>query len=127
VDARGKYLIPGLWDLHVHPRTFAHLFYPLFIANGVTGIRDAWSEIPLDTLVRWRREILASTRVGPPVQLLSGEALSEEDRDAAQRKVDSLKTAGANIIKTYPFSFALAAAARRAGLPFGGTSTALHR
>jgi imidazolonepropionase-like amidohydrolase len=120
VDAQGKYLIPGLWDLHTHPRTLAYLFYPLFIANGVTGIRDCWSEIPLDTLTLWRREILDGKRVGPPVQLLSGEALSEEDPAAAQAKVNELKAAGANIIKTYPLNFALAAAARKAGLPFGG-------
>src|SRR5881394_4120201 len=46
VDAKGKYLIPGLWDMHVH--TTADLPYPLLIANGITGIRDAWSYVPLD-------------------------------------------------------------------------------
>lgn len=72
VNANGKYLIPGLWDMHTHSRTATAIFYPLFLANGVTGIRDAWSEIPLDTLNRWRREILAERRVGPPRQILSG-------------------------------------------------------
>ena len=42
VDATGKYLIPGLWDMHAHlfdePNT-REVFYPLFIANGITGIR----------------------------------------------------------------------------------------
>jgi len=42
VDGNDKYLIPGLWDMHVHlinePYT-RQVFYPLFIANGVTGIR----------------------------------------------------------------------------------------
>ena len=58
VDARGKYLIPGLWDMHIHPGKQADLLYPLFIANGVTGFRDAWSSVPLETMTQWRREIL---------------------------------------------------------------------
>src|SRR5260370_40046442 len=43
VDARGKYLVPGLWDTHVHSLWDANrprLFFPLFLANGVTGIRE---------------------------------------------------------------------------------------
>lgn len=141
VNARGKYLIPGLWDFHIHPSRSAHLFYPLLLANGVTGIRDAWSTLPLDTLVRWRRAILAGTRVGPPRQILSGDALDEQepctrragtghicvargDTADARHVVDSLKASGADIIKTYDLSkatyFAVAAAARRAGMPFGG-------
>jgi imidazolonepropionase-like amidohydrolase len=37
VDATGKFLIPGLCDIHAHPQAKEYL--PLFIANGVTGIR----------------------------------------------------------------------------------------
>ena len=52
IDARGKYLIPGLWDLHTHPHLYADytdLVYPLFLANGVTGIRDAAAyDLPLE-------------------------------------------------------------------------------
>ena len=43
VDGAGRFLIPGLWDAHVHTFVFPwqpdHQL-PLFIANGVTGIRD---------------------------------------------------------------------------------------
>src|SRR5215469_4086695 len=46
IDAIGQYLIPGLWDMHVHS-AFGDWFpggrdiiLPLFIANGVTGVRD---------------------------------------------------------------------------------------
>jgi predicted amidohydrolase YtcJ len=45
VDARGKYLMPGLWDMHTHVMRSTDFFYPLFIANGVTGIRDAASMV----------------------------------------------------------------------------------
>jgi cytosine/adenosine deaminase-related metal-dependent hydrolase len=47
VDATGKFLIPGLWDMHVHLNYRDYL--PLFIANGVTGevpsikLIDNWS------------------------------------------------------------------------------------
>ena len=45
VNANGKYMIPGLWDMHVHsafvsPAWDEKVIYPLYIANGVTGVRD---------------------------------------------------------------------------------------
>jgi predicted amidohydrolase len=53
IDATGQYLIPGLWDMHVHS-AFGDWFpggreiiLPLFIANGVTGVRDMGGEVPL--------------------------------------------------------------------------------
>ena len=39
VDASGKFMIPGLWDMHVHPRRYAP---PLLLANGVVGTRIMW-------------------------------------------------------------------------------------
>lgn len=132
VDARGKYMIPGLWDLHVHAAwkedEVLHT-YQLLLATGVTGIREAHSSIPLAQQVEWRREILAGTRLGPPRQVLSGLAFSDSPDPqglavAADRMVDSLKAAGVDMIKMYSLSrhmyFVIAAAARRAGLRFGG-------
>jgi predicted amidohydrolase len=49
IDARGEYLIPGLWDMHTHvyfDSTAADgtdLVLPLFLANGITGVRDRWA------------------------------------------------------------------------------------
>lgn len=142
VDAHGKYLIPGLWDMHTHAGRSTDIIYPMFLANGVTGIRDAGSMVPLDTLILWRREILAGTRVGPPRQLLSGQSITNYSRECdrsqlqasfqtcvgdtadARHYVDSLKAAGADMIKprdVYPeMYFVLAAEARRVGLRFGG-------
>ena len=44
VDARGKFIIPGLWDAHVHltfiPELDYKTAYDLFLANGITSIRD---------------------------------------------------------------------------------------
>lgn len=47
VEARGRFLIPGLWDMHVHsvdedPSEGYRPFFPIFVANGITGVRDMW-------------------------------------------------------------------------------------
>jgi len=42
IDASGKYVIPGLWDMHIHTSSefnTREIIYPTFIANGVTGVR----------------------------------------------------------------------------------------
>jgi len=69
VDATGAFVIPGLWDMHVHS-VFGDWFpggrdviLPLFIANGVTGVRDMGGE--LSVLMGWRKAIAAGTLVGP--------------------------------------------------------------
>lgn len=40
VDGTGKFLLPGLWDMHVHGSEDTDIFQPLFLANGVTGVRN---------------------------------------------------------------------------------------
>ena len=43
IDGTGKYAIPGLWDMHTHStKLSAQYLHPLFLANGVTGVRDMW-------------------------------------------------------------------------------------
>ncbi|MGP3785395.1 amidohydrolase family protein [Paenibacillus sp. 1A_MP2] len=39
-DATGQYVIPGLWDMHVHLEDNYKDAFPLFLANGVTGVRE---------------------------------------------------------------------------------------
>src|SRR4051812_11334261 len=69
IDAKGMYVIPGLWDMHTHayfgwPRAFGDGYVlPLFIANGVTGIRDMGSD--LDAVLAARADVAAHTVVGP--------------------------------------------------------------
>lgn len=46
IDGDGKYLIPGLWDMHAHYK-WSHVdLDPLLIANGITGIREMWGDMP---------------------------------------------------------------------------------
>jgi len=65
LDGRGKFLIPGLWDMHVHAFVwvFSDFAGPLMLANGVTGARDMGYFI--DTTLRWKRDIAAGNDTGP--------------------------------------------------------------
>jgi imidazolonepropionase-like amidohydrolase len=69
VDGRSKYLIPGLWDMHVHEIFGAWLpedekITPvLFVANGVTGVRDMGGD--LEPLKKWRARIAEGKLLGP--------------------------------------------------------------
>lgn len=65
VDGRGKFLIPGLWDMHVHLSKTRPSAMRLLVANGVTSVRDMGGDI--DELLRWRDEIASGRRVGPTI------------------------------------------------------------
>lgn len=145
MDARGKYLIPGLWDMHAHvhlggnedPAFQSSLYritYPLFIAYGVTGIREMAQRFPggADSFRVWQREVAEGKLVGPRTVGPSGD-LSEIGRKSpiatpedARRIIDSLKAAGDAFVKYHgdPDSaelyFPLVSEARRVGLPFVG-------
>jgi cytosine/adenosine deaminase-related metal-dependent hydrolase len=55
IDGQGKFLIPGLWDMHVH--FYSQAAMPLFVANGVTGVRVMWGN-PMGLEERLPAEIL---------------------------------------------------------------------
>jgi hypothetical protein len=109
----------------------------MFLVNGVTGIRDAGSEIPLKRLHVLRQSALSGMHAGPPRQLFSGPAIAgpcmqtappqvcASDEASIRKLVDSIQTAGADLIKlravsTSQMYYAAAAEARRLGIPFGG-------
>jgi imidazolonepropionase-like amidohydrolase len=79
IDASGKFMIPGLWDMHMHFRGGPELipdneaWLSLFVANGITGIREMGGDIP-ETVFQWRAEIASGTRLGPRI-LSSGPKL----------------------------------------------------
>ena len=73
LDARGRYLMPGLCDMHVH--NWYEEEHVLFLANGVTRIRNMWGT-PLH--LKWRSEIEAGTRVGPRLHTTAPIADGEE-------------------------------------------------
>jgi imidazolonepropionase-like amidohydrolase len=133
IDGRGKYLIPGLWDMHVHTDVPAgREVLALYVANGVTGVRDmagAWPQ-----LTAWRREIGRGTLVGPRM-VVSGPYLEGGDvpiphlltrtPDEARAAVDSLVRLGVDFVKVHgqlrrETYFAIARAARERGIAFAG-------
>lgn len=139
VDGSGKFLIPGLWDMHVH-MVFGDWFprgkevtLPLFIANGVTGVRDMGGE--LEVLQQWRKEIAAGTLIGPRIvisgPMLDGpqprfpSSIAIKTPDDGRRAVDDVKRRGGDFIKLQSLIpreavFAIADEARKQGIPFVG-------
>jgi imidazolonepropionase-like amidohydrolase len=64
-DCTGKFLIPGLWDMHVHLSGASDLDAQLFAANGVTSIREMGGNL---VTIDWlRRSIDRGTLAGPRV------------------------------------------------------------
>jgi imidazolonepropionase-like amidohydrolase len=63
VDGSGKYLIPGLFEMHAHTSKTRGSALGLYVVHGVTTLRDQGSEHA--EVLRWRREIRSGTRVGP--------------------------------------------------------------
>ena len=76
IDGRGRYLMPALWDMHTHVYAVSPLLdLPLYIAYGVTNVRDMQGcPQPGDPFIacaedkrRWTEQALAGARVGPRV------------------------------------------------------------
>ena len=133
IDGSGKFLIPGLWDMHVH-FTEVERTFPLFLANGVTGVRNMGGE--LDNLLGWRARVAAGTLLGPriitcgpivdgPKPAAHGPHVVVSNATEAKDIVSMLKQRGADCIKVYDrlprdVYFAIVAEAKRQSLPVVG-------
>lgn len=107
VDGRGRYLMPGLVDMHVHlfndstRRTPNDWAFPLFVANGVTGIREMRTEpASITTVEGWRTKASRGEIVAPRV-LAAGVAVNGESADTARQQAREAKTAGADFLKIF--------------------------
>ncbi|HLM01794.1 MAG TPA: amidohydrolase family protein, partial [Pyrinomonadaceae bacterium] len=137
IDATGKFLIPGLWDMHAHLSYYGEAALPLLVANGVTGVRDMGGD--LNQIDDWRRRISAGTLAGPHIVRCGSFVDGPKKMDAfrasitdvvtseaqARGIVRSLKQRGVDFIKTHSrisrdAYFALADEARKQKLPFAG-------
>jgi hypothetical protein len=135
IDARGKFLIPGLWDMHVHLGD-REIFFPLFLANGVTGVRDMGNSLEdFERLNRWRKEIsqgeLLAPRIVAASPILDGSKLATlgfipvTSEAEARKAVIDFKEQGADFIKVLDLLprdayFAIAAESKRQKIPFVG-------
>jgi len=91
IDGRGRFLIPGLWDAHTHLSKTGRQSLALFIANGVTGVRDMGGNLP--ELRSWKRQIAEGKLVGPTM-MISGpmiEARSNLERMAQEPGVEAFE------------------------------------
>ena len=142
LDGTGMFVIPGIWDMHIHAyftndtarfHSTSEVMFPLFITNGVTGVRDLGSN--LDAILAARDSIAAHQLTGPRM-LVSGPmldgpttryaaAIKVATPDEARSAVQMLKQRGVDMIKTQTLIpkdvyFALADEATRIGIPFEG-------
>jgi imidazolonepropionase-like amidohydrolase len=107
VDGRSRYLIPGLVDMHVHlfnnssgrpPNDWA---FPLFIANGVTGVREmAAKASDLPTVSAWRTALAQGRLIAPHV-LAAGVVVQRPSWDNTQQQVRDARRAGADFVKVF--------------------------
>jgi imidazolonepropionase-like amidohydrolase len=152
VEAAGRYLIPGLWDMHVHsvgpvaddtpsPSIAAQDWHlPLFLAHGVTGVRnmnDGTGDVTLELTKTIKRQLAEGSRLGPPRFFSAGPAVDGDPplgftkkvvvRTAAEARavVEQLASNGADLIKVYEnvsreAYFAILGEARRRRIPVDG-------
>jgi hypothetical protein len=91
IDGSGKFLIPGLWDMHVHLvlESAPQLTMPLLIANGVTNIREMGRGVSLEKKKNWQKQILASNLLAPRIMgLASFVVTSLSSKDDANELID---------------------------------------
>jgi imidazolonepropionase-like amidohydrolase len=133
IDARGKFLIAGLWDMHAHHQLTGEVSLPLYVATGVTGTRDMGSD--LEFILRLRRQTTSRQVLGPRI-VAAGPILDDRPADFpfrltvrtgddARNAVRMLKERGLDLVKVHdrtpPEAYAaIAEEARRLDLPFAG-------
>ncbi|HEY0111666.1 MAG TPA: amidohydrolase family protein [Allosphingosinicella sp.] len=137
IEGRGKYLLPGLWDMHVHALTGVEQpsreTLPLYLANGIVGVRDLGSTLEELAAARSASAPEALPQLVGTGPLLDGPrqpwmqkmalplATAEEAGAAATRLAD----AGVDFLKVYNnlsadrFA-AVAAVGKERGLPLVG-------
>lgn len=138
VEGKGRYLIPGLWDSHVHifsEPTEPDTALPLYLINGVTGIRDMGALWPIKDQKALQARVEAGEVLGPRL-ILSGAWVDAspgswpgmflaDTPDEARAAVDRIAAEGWAAVKSYsmldePTYLALAEAATKANLPLVG-------
>jgi imidazolonepropionase-like amidohydrolase len=109
IDGRGRFLIPGLWDMHGHLTDATEDALALLLMNGITGVRDLGGDLAL--IDRWRSEIDDGTRPGPRIvragPFVDGPKEGVTNRltvnapTEARRAVHELKASGVDFIKVH--------------------------
>lgn len=136
LDGQGGYLVPGYWDMHVHSFQLSpQLHFPLFLANGVTGVRDMM-DCPgaRDALIacvadkrRWSADVAAGRLAAPRIIRVASFYFERPDMDPeeAVRLAKVYKERGIDELKVYnrlpPATYArLAEEAQKLEMPLVG-------
>jgi imidazolonepropionase-like amidohydrolase len=137
IDGRGKFLIPGLWDMHVHMHATFEMderdtsgesfFAPRFLANGITGVRSMFDSLAAMERLRASsglRIVASGPIVDGPRPYWPG-SIACGTPEAGRAAVQRLKSEGADFIKVYSLLppevyLAIADEAKKAGIPFSG-------
>src|SRR6188508_1004966 len=133
INGRGRFLVPGLWDMHSHHQAAGVESLELFLANGVVGTRDMGSDA--DFILPLRDRIARGELAGPDI-VAAGPILDDRPPDwpfrrrvrngeDARAAVRDLKRRGVDFIKVHDSTprdafFAIADEAAKLGLPFAG-------
>jgi hypothetical protein len=133
IDASGKYLIPGLWDMDV---LATYTVFPFYVVNGITGVRDIGSPRPIAALLDLRKAA-AEGRVVAPRIVATGRPLDGPfpgrrhhtpvtNEAAARQGVVALKESGADFVTVFDMLpreayFAVVDEAKRQNIPFAGS------
>jgi imidazolonepropionase-like amidohydrolase len=137
VDGAGRFLIPGLWDAHVHTFVFPwqpDVYFPLLLANGVTGVRDMGGALPMPAIDAVRAAIASGERLGPRIVagiMVDGPvpvwpfAIAAGTAAEGRAAVAAIAAAGADFVKVYTLLprgayLAIADAANARHLSFAG-------
>jgi hypothetical protein len=130
IDASGQFLIPGLWDMHVH--WYVRDTFTLFIASGVTSVRQMFGN---SNLLRWRDQIAKGSLLGPRMVVASPiidgpepiwpNSISVSNEEEGRRAVRRVKQWGADFVKVYALLprdayFGIADEAKQQGIAFVG-------
>jgi imidazolonepropionase-like amidohydrolase len=83
IEGAGKFLVPGFIDLHSHMSKARASAFGLFVANGVTTIRDMGGDF--EELSKWRRDVQTGARIGPRI-IMAGPILEAARRVEQMRK-----------------------------------------
>jgi imidazolonepropionase-like amidohydrolase len=132
VDGRGKFLIPGLWDMHVHLSWTTSSALPILVANGVTSVRDLGSKFT--EIEDWRSRVAAGVMTGPRIlrvgPILNGKSFNQYqlvpgNPDQTRGVARALKEVGVDFFKVHrrmerESYFALIDEAKKLGIPVVG-------
>ena len=106
IDGRGKYLCPGLWDMHFHlcwDESNDTLLYPALLKNGITGIRDMGGDLKI--MSKFKENKLHIYGAGPMIDgnppVYRDFSLPVDNSSDITKLLDSLKNNGSDFFKTY--------------------------